>query len=349
MANPLGELFGNIAASIRKGLGDVGKMKPSSFPSRVEEIVSLMGDVEDDGNEINKALDKINGEIIGERLFHITFMCNGVELIKVPVYERYDCEDPVVSGMIETPTIPGTKYIFYEYIGWNADESSSSADDGALLDVRSDRTVYAVFKEEKVTVAKGTIVHPEYGNKTYWSIDPDYVITIDANYETYNIAHYAPYLTGGECPPWWGYRELITAAVLNCNYLGHGWFYNCTNLCSVTFSENLLATAMRVFENCKSLTSITLPSKLRLISDNSFHNCSITNITIPDVMKRIRYGAFYGNPLESANFERKTGWTYAEKFSSIYKEIEPEQLQDNTFAAKMLAEHEYDFENSETV
>ena len=42
MANVLGELFSNIANSIRNGLEDIGTMKPIEFPDRVAEICSLL-------------------------------------------------------------------------------------------------------------------------------------------------------------------------------------------------------------------------------------------------------------------------------------------------------------------
>lgn len=42
MANVLGELFSEIAESIRGGLGDIGTMKPNAFPDKIDEIVELL-------------------------------------------------------------------------------------------------------------------------------------------------------------------------------------------------------------------------------------------------------------------------------------------------------------------
>lgn len=42
MANVLGELFSEIATSIRGGLGDIGAMKPNAFPDKIDEIVELL-------------------------------------------------------------------------------------------------------------------------------------------------------------------------------------------------------------------------------------------------------------------------------------------------------------------
>lgn len=42
MANVLGELFSDIATSIRGGLGDIGTMKPNTFPDRIDDIVAML-------------------------------------------------------------------------------------------------------------------------------------------------------------------------------------------------------------------------------------------------------------------------------------------------------------------
>lgn len=41
--NQLGLLFGQIAESIRGGLGNIGTMKPNSFPAKIDDIVALIG------------------------------------------------------------------------------------------------------------------------------------------------------------------------------------------------------------------------------------------------------------------------------------------------------------------
>lgn len=42
MSNVLGELFSEIAESIRGGLGDIDAMKPNAFPKRIDEIVEAL-------------------------------------------------------------------------------------------------------------------------------------------------------------------------------------------------------------------------------------------------------------------------------------------------------------------
>lgn len=49
MSNALGNLFTDIANSIRGGLGGIGKMSPSAFPSWINELVAMIGSGEDSG------------------------------------------------------------------------------------------------------------------------------------------------------------------------------------------------------------------------------------------------------------------------------------------------------------
>lgn len=49
MGNALGNLFTDIANSIRGGLGEIGKMSPSAFPSWINELVAMIGSGEDSG------------------------------------------------------------------------------------------------------------------------------------------------------------------------------------------------------------------------------------------------------------------------------------------------------------
>lgn len=53
MGNALGNLFADIANSIRDGLGDIGKMPPSSFPNRIDEIVAMLGGNNEGGGTVS--------------------------------------------------------------------------------------------------------------------------------------------------------------------------------------------------------------------------------------------------------------------------------------------------------
>lgn len=61
MANVLGELFSDIAASIRGGLGDIGTMKPSAFPGRIDDIVEMLKNA---GGGESGSGDSTGGELV---------------------------------------------------------------------------------------------------------------------------------------------------------------------------------------------------------------------------------------------------------------------------------------------
>ena len=139
MANPLGELFGNIAASIRKGLGDVGKMKPSSFPSRIEEIVGMSSD---DTEEINNILDEINGEVVGETLYNVTFASyDGTEVHEVVQV----VENDICPSILTKPIRESTVQYEYSFTGWST-TMGGEVNYYFNKPVTEDITLYAVYK-----------------------------------------------------------------------------------------------------------------------------------------------------------------------------------------------------------
>ena len=146
MANALGKLFGDIASAIKikRGEPETVTYKPAEFPKKISEI-SVGND--DDIEAIEDALDAINGEVIGETLYTVTFIgVNGETLCKVPVYEEDNCDDPVSNGTIPKPTKESTATQVFTYSGWSL-TAGGSADKTALSNVMGDRTVYAAFTE----------------------------------------------------------------------------------------------------------------------------------------------------------------------------------------------------------
>lgn len=338
MANHLGELFTNIANSIRGGLSDAGKMSPSAFPKKIDEIVGMMGESTE---EIDYILDAINGEIIGETLYFITFM-NGEELIQVPVYEGYDCDDPIATGLIEAPKRESTKYLMYTFAGWSFTDGGA-VDESALLSVEENRTVYAVFAEEYIYVAKGS---DTVDNKTlHWTLNPDYVLTVECN--AYSCPEY-----NTSPPPWLAYREQISAFVSKgtCNEIGGGLLQQCTNLSSVTFLSPITLIQNNAFKGCTALTSITLPPKIRVIGHYAFCGASLVSITIPSETYVIQTGAFKCDTLESVVFERTDGWGYAGSsadFSSgNVTEVTQVQAADPSFAVDNFKRGSHIWRNS---
>ena len=291
-------------------------------------------------DQLDVLLDQINGEVIGEELYHITFM-SGVELIKVPVYEGYDCKDPVTTGLIEEPTKESTKYISYTFAGWSLTEGGT-VDESALSAVEGDRTVYAVFSEDYIYIAKGSTYDPDEGSSNstiYWTLNPDYVLTVEST--GYKTPDYS--ISSNDVPPWWGYRDQITAVVITGKgwWLGRDMFAGCTNLTSVTFSDKISTINLQAFADCTSLAEVTLPPNTLTIGDYAFKNTSIRSITIPARTKYIYAGAFQCDTLESVVFEKTDGWCYYNQYDS-YKEnptiVTEKQAADPTFAVSKFKE-----------
>ena len=75
---------------------------------------------------------------------------------------------------------------------------------------------------------------------------------------------------------------------------GASVFSGCTNLTSVTISDNVTNIGNGAFANCSSLTSINIPDSVTTINAGTFTSCSgLTSIVIPDSVTNIGGGAFY--------------------------------------------------------
>ena len=75
--------------------------------------------------------------------------------------------------------------------------------------------------------------------------------------------------------------------------IGYQAFYNCSNLTSVTISNNVTSIGESTFYGCSGLTSITIPSSVTYIGESTFTSCSgLTSITIPNNVTTIGKNAF---------------------------------------------------------
>ena len=84
--------------------------------------------------------------------------------------------------------------------------------------------------------------------------------------------------------------------------IGHGAFWNCSKLTSVTLPDSLTSIGWYAFSQCNLLTGVTLPGSLTGIGYYAFEYCSsLTSIVLPDSVTEI-----YGNP-----------FAYCESLSSI--------------------------------
>ena len=98
-------------------------------------------------DEVDDVLDIINGEIVGETLYTVTFIgATGETLGAVEVYERDDCPNPISNKLITTPTKDSTNTLTYSFKGWSL-EPDGEVSASALNNITSNRTLYAVFSE----------------------------------------------------------------------------------------------------------------------------------------------------------------------------------------------------------
>lgn len=75
--------------------------------------------------------------------------------------------------------------------------------------------------------------------------------------------------------------------------IGSKAFYKCTNITSVTISNNVTEIGKSAFYGCEALQKITIPSKLNVLSESVFSGCkSLKNITIPNGVTEIGANAF---------------------------------------------------------
>ena len=75
-----------------------------------------------------------------------------------------------------------------------------------------------------------------------------------------------------------------------------GVFQNCTSLPSASLPESLSSFGSGLFNGCAALTDVALPSGLKQLPDNTFVGCSsLTRFALPEKLEKIGNGAFNGS------------------------------------------------------
>ena len=67
--------------------------------------------------------------------------------------------------------------------------------------------------------------------------------------------------------------EVINGESLRVRYIGSEAFYGCTNLTSVTLTNNIVNIGFHSFADCPLLEVIDIPSSVQQINSNAFSNC----------------------------------------------------------------------------
>ena len=77
--------------------------------------------------------------------------------------------------------------------------------------------------------------------------------------------------------------------------IGHGTFYECSNIISVAIGNNVKSIGDEAFAGCSNLTTLTMGNKVTSIGTYAFNNCSsLTSMTIGDNVSNIGAYAFAG-------------------------------------------------------
>lgn len=129
MSKALRSLFTDQANAIREGLGDIGKITPADFPTKIREIVGMIGA---GGSSAD--------------VCYVTFKSDDgtVEYGKKAVAVGDNCADPIARGVFGKPTKESTAQFDFTHDAW-ATEPNGATNPDALKAVTEDRVVYATF------------------------------------------------------------------------------------------------------------------------------------------------------------------------------------------------------------
>ena len=140
------------------------------------------------------------------------------------------------------------------------------------------------------------VVRPPYKKGTYEHLEYTFkkiAIPAEINYKGYkysvtSIGHGAFYYC----------RNLTSITIPNSvTSIGKEAFYSCDNLNSITIPNSVTSIESSAFEDCDKLTSITIPNSVTSIGKEAFERCdNLTSITIPNTVTSIGDDAFYATP-----------------------------------------------------
>lgn len=166
-------------------------------------------------DEVDDVLDAINGEIVGETVYTVTFVgADGNTLCEYKIAEGELCPDPVATGLIDKPTKASTNTHTYSFSGWSVFIE--------FLPITGDVTIYPVFKESerKYTVKfydRGNLVHT--ATTTYGgSVTYDYTVKRENYLFTGWLPEPTNILANTTCEAQW--EESYTFANASWEYIG---------------------------------------------------------------------------------------------------------------------------------
>lgn len=94
--------------------------------------------------------------------------------------------------------------------------------------------------------------------------------------------------------------NIVTVNIPALNIIPTSAFYGCTNLESVTFSENLTEIGYYAFQNCSKLNNVVIPATVTIFRNQCFQNC--TSLKIMTVKATTPPECPNGNPFAGTTF-----------------------------------------------
>lgn len=278
----------------------LGYKKGASQNTSIDEVL----------DEVDDYLDAINGEIVGENALTVTFIgADGSTLCTMPAFEGYDCEDPIASGVIETPIKASTAIYDYTFAGWS-DTADGTASSDILSNITADKTVYAVFSSSWNFIAQGTCDDSGEETQVQWGLHSNNTLRI------------------------WG----------TGSFNGGGYENYKARTTRVIVGEGITILGTAAFYGHNVLTSITLPSTLETIGTHCFSQCSaLKSIRIPAPVTSLLGSALAGTVLTSVYFAQTSGWKVKAAGSSTWQSISADDLSVPATAAQYVTETYRDY------
>ena len=109
------------------------------------------------------------------------------------------------------------------------------------------------------------------GEQVIWAFDPDTgILTFEGEGRMYDYA-------AAECLPWYGFRDLITAAAAEEGITSLGDFtFDGSSVAQVTLPQSLKWVGSRAFANCGALEELTFTGDAPVFAGGAFENTVLT-------------------------------------------------------------------------
>lgn len=203
-----------------------------------------------------------------------------------------DVNDPVRAGEIDEPTKEPTAEYSYTYAGWSL-TPNGVANANALVNVTSDRVVYAAFSQA-------------YRYYTIRFLNSDGLVLQSGTFKygtvpTYN-ADTVPLKPGETDESFWAFKSWdkpIGPVVADTDYVATYAYVNYTStkvaqrtLADEYYNSRIESVGMYALSHCDALTSVEMPNVTKL-GNSAFNDCSALTTVKLEKVSNIGNSAFY--------------------------------------------------------